>query len=201
MLASFVQKAQSLIDTSPLAPSKSDRNPSKAALFRDQFRLPDSQNPLQEISAELILPLPYSSSNGPPTPSEKSRDTGTKYAGELHLSESFLCFSTLRTSFLPTASFSSSSSFTQQTNGAGPGGHGFTLPLCSIRRVERLNSQGHVFSLALTTCESWQPRPGTAAGTAPARKLIIDGCDQNGRVNLVGPAKSVALLKAKLAGN
>jgi subtilisin family serine protease len=32
-----------------------------------------------------------------------------------------------------------------------------------------------------------------------AKKLILDGCDQNGRVNLVGPAKSVALLKAKLA--
>src|SRR5271170_5210549 len=173
MLSSLYTKAQSLIDTSTLS-ANPDKHPSKSALFRDQFRLPDSQHPLQEISAELFLPLPYSSSSEPATSGDKSREKGSKYQGELHLSESFLCFSTLRTSFLPTASNSSSTSFTGQTNGAGPGGHGFTLPLCSIRRVERLNSQGHVFSLALTTCESWQPRPGTAAGTAPARKLIID---------------------------
>jgi subtilisin family serine protease len=31
------------------------------------------------------------------------------------------------------------------------------------------------------------------------KQLILDGCDRNGRVNLISPAKSVALLKAKLA--
>jgi len=32
-----------------------------------------------------------------------------------------------------------------------------------------------------------------------AKTLILEGCDQNGRVNLVSPAKSVALLRARLA--
>lgn len=176
MLSSFIQKAQAFVDptNSVLSPT-SDRGPSKASLFRDQFRLPDSQNPLQEISAELILPLPYSSGSNPATSGEKTRDTGTKYVGELHLSESFLCFSTQRTSFLPTASFSSSTSFTGQTHGAGPGGHGFTLPLCTIRRVERLNSQSHVFSLALTTWENSQNRTDDkSTKQASIRKLIIN---------------------------
>jgi TBC1 domain family member 8/9 len=173
MLSSFVQKAQALIDPSisVISPT-SDRGPSKSSLFRDQFRLPDSQNPLQEISAELILPLPY---NNSATSGDKTRDNGTKYSGELHLSENFLCFSTERTSFLPTASFSSSTSFTGQTHGAGPGGHGFTLPLCTIRRVERLNSQSHVFSLALTTWEYAQSRPSEkSSAPTPVRKLVIN---------------------------
>ena len=179
MLSSFVQRAQSLIDTSGVVLSPTaERGPSKASLFRDQFRLPDSQNPLQEISAELVLPLPYQNSSHS---GEKGKETGTKYNGELHISESFLCFSTQRTSFLPTASYSSSSSFTGQTNGAGPGGHGFTLPLCTIRRVERLNSASHIFSLALTTWESSQSRPGEkSTSSAAVRKLIIhlDGSHQ-----------------------
>jgi Ca2+-binding EF-hand superfamily protein len=176
MLSSFVQKAQALIDPSISAISPtSDRGPSKSSLFRDQFRLPDSQNPLQEISAELILPLPYNAVNNSATSGDKTRDNGTKYSGELHLSENFLCFSTQRTSFLPTASFSSSTSFTGQTNGAGPGGHGFTLPLCTIRRVERLHSQSHVFSLALTTWEYAQSRPSEkSSAPTPVRKLVIN---------------------------
>ena len=176
MLSSFVQKAQALIDpsVSVLSPT-SERVPSKSSLFRDQFRLPDSQNPLQEISAELILPLPYHAVNSAATSGDKTRDTGTKYSGELHLSENFLCFSTQRTSFLQTANFSSSTSYTGQTHGAGPGGHGFTLPLCTIRRVERLNSQSHVFSLALTTWEYTQSRPGEKSlPPAPVRKLVIN---------------------------
>jgi Ca2+-binding EF-hand superfamily protein len=176
MLSSFVQKAQALIDpsVSALSPT-SERVPSKSSLFREQFRLPDTQNPLQEISAELILPLPYNAVNSSATSGDKTRDTGTKYSGELHLSENFLCFSTQRTSFLPTATFSSSTSFTGQTHGAGPGGHGFTLPLCTIRRVERLNSQSHVFSLALTTWEYTQSRPGEKNSTqTPVRKLVIN---------------------------
>lgn len=171
MLSSFVQKAQSLIDQSPLNPG-SDHRPSKAALFREQFRLPPSQNPLAEIAAELFLPIPYSANGN--TSGEKNRDSGNRYLGELHLSESFLCFSTLRTSFLPTSSHSSSTSFTGSTNGAGPGGLGFTLPLCSIRRVERLNSHHDKFSLALTTFEAAQRQPmeKTIAGP-PTRKLVI----------------------------
>ncbi|OAL26801.1 hypothetical protein AYO20_09943 [Fonsecaea nubica] len=171
MLSSFVQK---FIDQSSLS-STNDNRPSKASLFRDQFRLPAGQNPLHEITAELFLPLPSTPAGGAVTSGEKLRDNGNKYQGELHLSEHFLCFSTIRTSFLPTASYASSTSFTGPTQGAGPGGHGFTLPLCSIRRVERLNSHQDKFSLALTTFESVQ-RPSTEktkVAQPPPRKLIL----------------------------
>ncbi|EXJ72336.1 uncharacterized protein A1O5_04840 [Cladophialophora psammophila CBS 110553] len=171
MLSSFVQK---FIEQSSLSPAN-DNRPSKASLFRDQFRLPAGQNPLHEITAELYLPLPSTPAGGPITSGEKSRDNGNKYVGELHLSEHFLCFSTIRTSFLPTASHASSTSFTGPTQGGGPGGHGFTLPLCSIRRVERLNSHQDKFSLALTTFEVVQ-RPLTEKTKAlqpPPRKLIL----------------------------
>ena len=171
MLSSFVQK---FIDQVPLSPSN-DNRPSKAALFRDQFRLPAGQNPLHEITTELFLPLPSSPAGGSITSGEKSRDNGNKYVGEAHLSEHFLCFSTIRTSFLPTASHGSSTSFAGPTQGAGPGGHGFTLPLCSIRRVERLNTQQDKFSLALTTFESIQKSPTekSKAVQPPPRKLIL----------------------------
>lgn len=52
-----------------------------------------------------------------------------------------MCFSTTPTSFLQSASTSTSSAFTGQTHGGGPSGNGFSFPLCAIRRVERLNSQ------------------------------------------------------------
>ncbi|KAI9929845.1 hypothetical protein ASPWEDRAFT_101520 [Aspergillus wentii DTO 134E9] len=148
---SFVQKAQSLIDPANFnipTLNSSDRNPSKASLFRQQFRLPDSQNPLQEITAELILPIPHTSSA---TSGDRLDRSGNRYAGRLHLSERFICFSTQPTSFVPSASLSASTHWTGQTHGTGPSGNGFTIPLCCIRRVERLNSLSHVFSLALTT--------------------------------------------------
>ncbi|EXJ83854.1 hypothetical protein A1O1_07482 [Capronia coronata CBS 617.96] len=171
MLSSFVQK---LIDQSPLS-SNHDNRPSKATLFRDQFRLPAGQHPLHEITAELFLPIPLPASGNHVTSGEKLRDSGNRYVGELHLSEHFLCFSTLRTSFLPTASHSASTAFTGPTQGAGPGGNGFTLPLCSIRRVERLNTHQDQFSLALTTFESVQKplTDKTKASLPPPRKLIL----------------------------
>jgi hypothetical protein len=144
-LSNLVQKAQSFIDpTQALNLNPSDRNPAKSTLFRHQFRLPDSQNPLQEITAELIISPPVAYLPDA-TRGEKDgdRDRGYHYAGKLHLSESYLCFSTQPTSFLQTASTTTSSSFTGQTHGAGPGGNGFTLPLCAIRRVERLPSQSY----------------------------------------------------------
>lgn len=135
-LTSFVQKAQQLIDpTQGLNLSSADRNPSKASLFQNQFRLPSSQTPLFEISAELTIPPSNTKTD------EKYRDQGWQYAGKLHLSQAFLCFSTTASSFVQSASTSSSALFTGQTHGAGPSGNGFTFPLCSIRRVERLNSQ------------------------------------------------------------
>jgi TBC1 domain family member 8/9 len=170
--SSLVQKAQSLIDPSVAVLSPlTERNPSKSVLFRHQFRLPDSQSPLQEISAELFIPASYSTSAESST---KSREKGTKYAGELHLSESFLCFSTQRTSFLPNSSFAASGGFTGQTHGTGPAGNGFTLPLCAVRRVERMKSQSHVFSLALTTWNGMLLRNGGRDPPALApQKLII----------------------------
>lgn len=179
MLSSLVQRAQSIIEQSPLA-SNNDRHPSKAALFREQFRLPESQHPVAEISSELFVPIPNSTSTNiqPPTSGEKTKDNGTRYLGELHLSESFLCFSTLRTSFLPSASHASSTSYTGQTGGAGPGGHGFTIPLCSIRRVERLNSAPHIFNLALTVWDKYAQQTSAnsekPSSGLPVRKLILN---------------------------
>ncbi len=170
--SSLVQKAQSLIDPSVAVLSPiTDPNPSKSVLFRHQFRLPDSQSPLQEISAELFIPAPYTTSTDT---SSNAKGNGTKYAGELHLSESFLCFSTQRSSFLPNSSFSASSSFTGQTHGTGPAENGFTLPLCAIRRVERMKTQSHIFSLALTTWNGMLIRSaGKNPPTEPPQKLVI----------------------------
>jgi TBC1 domain family member 8/9 len=135
-LSSFVQKAQQLLDpTQGLNLSDPDKNPSKASLFQSQFRLPSSQHPLYEITAELTIPPANATQGG------KDRDTGFRYAGKLHISEAYLCFSTTGSSFVQSASTSTSSVFTGQTHGAGPGGNGFTFPLCAIRRVERLHSQ------------------------------------------------------------
>ena len=172
--SSLVQKAQSFIDPSisPFSTSTAKRHPSKATLFRDQFRLPESQNPIHEISAELVVPLPYTSATTT-TSDEKLRDVGTKYVGELHLSESFLCFSTQRTSFLPSASNGSSTSFTGHTQGAGPSGNGFTIPLCAVRRVERQNSQSHIFSLALTTWTGFLLGSGKKDGSQVPQKFIL----------------------------
>lgn len=145
-LSSFVQKAQQLLDpTQGLNLTESDKNPSKASLFQNQFRLPASQHPLYEITAELTIP-PSNATQG-----VKDHERGYHYVGKLHLSEAYLCFSTTATSFLQSASTSTSSAFTGQTQGSGPSGNGFTFPLCAIRRVERLHSQNFQFALAITT--------------------------------------------------
>lgn len=143
----IVQKAQQLIDpTQGLNLSSSDKNPAKASLFQSQFRLPASQNPLYEINAELTIP-PSNATQG-----DKDRDRGWHYAGKLHLSEAYLCFSTTPSSFAQTASTSTSLTFTGQTHGAGPSGNGFTFPLCAIRRVERLKSQNFQVTLSSASC-------------------------------------------------
>ncbi len=89
-LSSLVQKAQSLIDpTQALNISASDRNPAKSTLFRHQFRLPDTQTPLQEITAELTIspPVVYTP-NATQGEKDKDRDRGYHYSGKLDLSES-----------------------------------------------------------------------------------------------------------------
>jgi hypothetical protein len=118
-LSSIVQKAQQLIDPALTAPV--ERKPSKAALFRLQFRLPESQNPLQEITAELTLSLHHSlrATEGAYSERERERLQGNHYVGKLHLSEHFMCFSTQASSFLGTASTANSTSFTGQTHGTG----------------------------------------------------------------------------------
>jgi len=158
-LNSIVQKAQQLIDVNLQAPSS--KSTSKAELFRQQFRLPESQNPVQEITAELSL---RGKDDGNYRDREKERSQGTRYVGKLHLSEKFMCFSTQASSFTASASTAASASFTGQTHGAGPAGNGFTLPLCAVRKVERLHSQGYLFSLAITTsAAAGDARAGAAA--------------------------------------
>ncbi|KZL87485.1 tbc domain-containing protein [Colletotrichum incanum] len=145
-LSSLVQKAQQLVDpTQGLNLTNSDKNPSKSSLFQNQFRLPSTQTPLYEINAELTIPPANATYGG------KDHDRGYHYAGKLHLSEAYMCFSTTPSSFMQSASTSTSSAFTGQTHGGGPSGNGFTFPLCAIRRVERLNSQTFQFALAITT--------------------------------------------------
>ncbi|KAF2492757.1 TBC-domain-containing protein [Lophium mytilinum] len=177
-LSNLVQKAQQFIDpTLSITSPSSDRRPSKATLFRHQFRLPETQSPLQEITAELTL-SPHHSTRGGSGDStshaqERDRPQGNHYVGKLHLSEQYLCFSTQGSSFLNTASLSASSAFTGQTHGAGPAGNGFILPLCAIRRVERLHSQSYMFALAITTwngVSDGKAKPGSAVS---GQKLTI----------------------------
>ena len=185
-ISTLVQKAQSLIDPN----ANSDKYPSKASLFRHQFRLPDSQNPLHEITAQLSLPgkaslSAKSQNHGGSKSWDKNnwdREGDVIYTGRLHLSEQFLCFSTQNTSFLSTASISSASAFTGQTHGEGPAGSGFTLPLCAVRRVERMHSQTFHFALAISTWNGYPPPTETNAKalnsgggrTAPAApKLVV----------------------------
>jgi hypothetical protein len=176
-LNALVQKAQSFID--PALAKGGDRNPSKATLFRHQFRLPDSESPLNEITAELTLGKYQSSQlNNPSSGDTKTNGAQSDiYSGKLHLSDNYLCFSTQNTSFLPTASLQSSSAFTGLTYGSGPAGNGFTLPLCAIRKVERLHSQNALFALAITTWNGF---------TAPTANRPLDIKPQRFTLQLVG---------------
>jgi len=182
-LSNLVQKAQQFIDPAvlpgPLGNTSSGR-PSKAQLFRHQFRLPDSQNPLCEITAELTLPgksRSGSASSKSPRNWDKnnwdSRERGTHYVGQLHLSEQFLCFSTVNTSFASSSSTSASSTFTGRTHGTGPAGNGFTLPLCAVRRVERLHTQSYMFALSITTWNGFEPGSDGKPGPPAPPKLTI----------------------------
>ncbi|KAL2259221.1 hypothetical protein VTK26DRAFT_7181 [Humicola hyalothermophila] len=199
MFSSFVQKAQQLLDpTQGLNLSESDKNPSKASLFQSQFRLPSSQHPLYEITAELTIP-PANATQG-----DRDRDTGYQYAGKLHLSEAFLCFSTTPSSFLQSASTSTSSIFTGQTHGGGPSGNGFTFPLCAIRRVERLHSQNFQFALSIATWNGISQEAARErdkkelreqrvtvqlAGTRQACERFCDGLKKGLRANVGNVAK------------
>ncbi|KAI9694383.1 MAG: hypothetical protein M1820_008983 [Bogoriella megaspora] len=174
-LSNLVQKAQNLIDSNLPTPSLgSDRRPSKTVLFRHQFRLPDSENPLHEIPAELTFSSDANRSAGGQggKPRSVDRFNGVYFAGRLHLSESYLCFSTQGSSFLSTASNSSSSAFTGQTHGAGPAGNGFTLPLCAIRKVERSHSQSYIFALSITTWNGFKTEKPPDSPNGPPKRVV-----------------------------
>ena len=173
---SLVEKAHSLIDPALLPLSRpSDASPSKTALFRLQFRLPDSQTPLHEITAELSLSGPQSSRASPQVPRDRTKiqEGGATYVGKLHLSENFICFSTQPTSFQPSASTQASLAFTGQTQGAGPAGNGFTLPLCAVRRVERLQTPNSLFALAITTWNGFTALSGKQGNTSDAQRFTV----------------------------
>ncbi|KAL8980110.1 MAG: hypothetical protein Q9177_005969, partial [Variospora cf. flavescens] len=167
-LSTLVQKAHSLIDPSAPTFKPSDVHPSKAALFRLQFRLPDSQSPLHEITAEFSFPT----ASAARASSQGTEERSKAYVGRLHLSEAFLCFSTQPTSFHPSASLSSSTAFNGQTHGAGPAGNGFTVPLVAIRRVERLQTQNALFALSLTTSNGFIT-PSSNPTAKPTQKFTL----------------------------
>lgn len=177
-ITNLVQKAQSLLlDPTFSAPKSSERNPSRAALFRLQFRLPDTQTPLEDITAELSLPSAqqHSRSSVPASHEKPSSDRrGNSYLGKLHLSESFLCFSTQPTSFRAGAGSQSVSGFTAPTHGAGPAGNGFTLPLCAIRRVERLQTANTLVALAITTWNGFTTSSGRNGNSSEAQKFTLE---------------------------
>lgn len=174
-LNTLVQKAQSLIDPNASPTTKlSDVHPSKAVLFRLQFRLPDSQSPLHEITAEFSFASALAARGQAQADDNKSKshDRSPAYVGKLHLSESYLCFTTQPTSFHPTASLQASTAFNGQTYGSGPAGNGFTLPLVAIRRVERLQTQNSLFALSITTSNGFVVPTGSSGGN-PVQKFTV----------------------------
>ncbi|KAI4175367.1 MAG: hypothetical protein LQ343_001742 [Gyalolechia ehrenbergii] len=174
-LNTLVQKAQSLIDPNASPTTKaSDLHPSRAALFRLQFRLPDSQSPLHEITAEFSFASASAARSQAQGDDERSssHDRSPAYVGKLHLSESYLCFTTQQTSFHPTASLQASTAFNGQTHGSGPAGNGFTLPLAAIRRVERLQTQNSLFALSITTSNGFIVQTGNS-GSNPVQKFTV----------------------------
>ncbi|WYZ39432.1 hypothetical protein EsH8_III_001346 [Colletotrichum jinshuiense] len=180
-LSSLVQKAQQLVDpTQGLNLTNSDKNPSKSSLFQNQFRLPSTQTPLVEINAELTIPPANATYGG------KDHDRGYHYAGKLHLSEGYMCFSTTPSSFVQSASTSTSSAFTGQTHGGGPSGNGFAFPLCAIRRVERLNSQTFQFALAITTWNGINQKDKDKDKETAADKDKKDNREQRITIHLAG---------------
>ncbi|CAK7272595.1 GTPase activating protein (GAP) [Sporothrix epigloea] len=203
MLSGFVQRAQQLLDPdsassasgTPGAPAgflagltgdSTKKNPSKASLFQAQFRLPASQSPQHEIAAELTLPPSEKEAAGLVSP--LANTAAFRYAGRLHLSEAYLCFSTAPSSFLSSASQATASAFTGQTHGEGPSGKGFTFPLCAIRRVERLHTQTFQFCLSIT---SWNGMLYDAATTskgdhAKGAATISPVREQNITIELAG---------------
>ncbi|RPA81907.1 TBC-domain-containing protein [Ascobolus immersus RN42] len=97
---------------------------------------------------------------------EMSLSTGDHYTGKLYLSEAFLCFST-----------GSSST-------AAPASPGFTLPLCAIRRVERLHSRSYMFALSVTTWHNDLRLTLQFAGLRPSCERFCDALKKGLRTQM-----------------
>lgn len=98
---------------------------------------PPSSRPTKTVLFRTHFRLPDTQSPLQEITCELTLPSGEHYTGKLYLSESFLCFSPNP----PTATSAA----------AATAGVGFTLPLCAVRRVERLHSRSYMFALAITT--------------------------------------------------
>lgn len=112
----------SIFDKTPPDPHK-PKKLTKDELFRLEFRLPDTENIIDQTSVELLVV-----SEDPTTKDDRTR-ANVVFQGKLYLTEKFLIF---RDDF-----DSKSCSFVTQ--------------LSMIRKVERIPSKAYVFALALHT--------------------------------------------------
>lgn len=126
MFSSLLQRAASYVVEQP--PSQSSSQSAAAANNNRQDKA---------VLFRSHLRLPDSQTPLQEILCELTIPSGDHYSGKLYLSEAFLCF---------TPSPPSASAAAPATAGIG-----FTLPLCAIRRVERLHSRSYLFALAITT--------------------------------------------------
>ncbi|RPB09549.1 TBC-domain-containing protein [Morchella conica CCBAS932] len=111
---------------------------------------PPSSRPTKTVLFRTHFRLPDTQSPLQEITCELTLPSGEHYTGKLYLSESFLCFSPNP----PTATSAA----------AATAGVGFTLPLCAVRRVERLHSRSYMFALAITTWHGVGAGAGAAGG-------------------------------------
>lgn len=110
----------------------------KAATYLTEAPSPSSANrPDKAAIFRWHFRLPDNQSPLQEITCELTAPTGDHYVGKLYLSDAFLCF----TLYPPSAS----------SPAPATAGVGFTLPLCAVRRVERLHSRSYMFALAITT--------------------------------------------------
>ena len=109
------------------------RSPTRAQQFAIAFSLPEGEAPFVDADGNQaeIDSCVLSLSN----PGSTHGQEDLVYAGRLTLTQSFLCFASL-----------------------GDRGRGcrMSLPLCTVRRVERLNTRDSVFALSITVWHGMQ---------------------------------------------
>jgi hypothetical protein len=178
--SSLVQRAQTLIDpTAAVFSSSNDAGKaSSASLFRQYFRLPDTESLLQEVTAELTLPALHGGSattaaSAAAAAADKRQQEGdNSFLGWLHLSEHFLCFSTQTTSFLQASSAGNGI----RTDGPSLAATAFILPICAVKQVDRLHSRSYTFALAVTLWSGSGQTDGAETGSLSMqqRKLVLE---------------------------